>query len=161
MPAPKTAQKQQPKPETKTAPKREPRGKSPGWPEPKEPVDHGPGYVSGNLTADPELRYTPTGRAVCNLRVAETPRIKNDAGEWVDGETSFYTLNVWGQMGENCSEAFQKGDRIIAHGNWRERFWITNEDEERSVTEMTVADIGPSILFRTAKLDRTQRSKSY
>jgi single-strand DNA-binding protein len=153
MPAPKTtpAKTAKPAPAPAPAPKRKAH----------EPVDLGEGYVSGNLTFDPELRYTPTGRAVCSLRVAETPRIKNDEGQWVDGETEFHSLDVWGPMGENCAEVFQKGDRIIAFGNWQQRFWIASDDEERSVTEMNVREIGPSLLFRIAKIDRTQRSKSY
>ncbi len=122
--------------------------------------DLGDGWLSGNLTADPELRYTPTGRAVCNLRVAYTPRIKDDdTGKWGNGDTVFYDVTVWGQASENCAETLQKGDRVVAGGQWYERTWETKEGEQRTVTEMTARDIGPSLLFLGAVIKRTRRGK--
>jgi single-strand DNA-binding protein len=120
----------------------------------------GEGQISGNLCEDPELRYTATGRAVAKLRVAYTPRTKNDeTGRWEDGETEFYNCDVWGQQAENCAEHLQRGDRVVAIGEWRERDWETREGEKRTSTEMTVRDVGPSLLFRGANVVRTRRSK--
>lgn len=121
----------------------------------------GDGHVSGNLTADPELRYTPTGRAVCRLRVAYTPRVQDpDSGKWVDGETEFYSLDAWGQQGENCAEHLAKGDRIVACGQWQRRTYEDDQGNSRSVIEMQVRDLGPSLLFRGARVIRTQRSQA-
>jgi single-strand DNA-binding protein len=119
----------------------------------------GDGHVSGNLTADPELRYTPTGRAVCRLRVAYTPRVLDpDTGKWGDGETEFYSLDAWGQQGENCAENLQRGDRIVVCGQWQRRTYEDSDGNARSVIEMQVRDIGPSLLFRQARVIRSQRS---
>jgi single-strand DNA-binding protein len=118
----------------------------------------GDGHVSGNLTADPELRYTPTGRAVCRLRVAYTPRVLDpDTGRWSDGATEFYSLDAWGQQGENCAENLQRGDRIVACGQWQRRTYEDADGNSRSVIEMQVRDLGPSLLFRGARIIRSQR----
>ncbi len=120
--------------------------------------DLGDGWLSGNLTTDPELRYTPTGRAVCNLRVAHTPRVKDDdTGKWGDGDTVFYNVTVWGQACENCAETLRKGDRVVVGGQWYERTWETTEGEQRTSVEMTARDIGPSLLFLAAVIKRTKR----
>lgn len=135
----------------------------PGHPEAKQeaparehqPEDLGDGHIFGNLTEDPELRYTPTGRAVAKMRVCYRARIKNPAnGEWFDGEPEFYTLNVWGPQGERCAEVFAKGDRIVAAGSWSKRPWTDREGQERVSVELTVRDCGPSLLFRSASIDR-------
>lgn len=119
----------------------------------------GDGHISGNLTADPELRYTPTGRAVCRLRVAYTPRVLDpESSRWADGETEFYSLDAWGQQGENAAEHLQRGDRIVACGQWQRRTYEDTEGATRSVIEMQVRDLGPSLLFRGAKVQRNQRA---
>ena len=120
----------------------------------------GEGHISGNLTHDPELRYTPSGRAVCRLRVAYTPRYQEpETNAWKDGETEFYNLDVWGLQGENCKEALQRGDRIVACGQWQKRSYEDGDGNTRDVTEMQVRDIGPSMLFRLAQLDRTTKAQ--
>lgn len=118
----------------------------------------GDGHISGNLTADPELRYTPTGRAVCRLRVAYTPRVLDpDSGKWADGATEFYNLDAWGQQGEHAAEYLQRGDRIVACGQWQRRTYEDADGNSRSVIEMQVRDLGPSLLFRGARIVRAQR----
>lgn len=136
----------------------------PGEPAPqgdeRPPEDMGDGYIVGNLCEDPELRFTPTGRAVGKLRVAYTARVKDpDSGQWRDGETEFYTVTVWGQQGEHCAEHLQRGDRIVAAGTWTKRFWTSREGEPRESVELTARDIGPSLLFRGAIVKRTDRTK--
>lgn len=125
----------------------------------RQPEDLGDGYIVGNLTEDPELRFTPTGRAVAKLRVAYTTRIKDpESNRWSDGETEFYTVTVWGQQGEHCAEHLQRGDRIVAAGSWVKRFWTDREDNERESVELTARDIGPSLLFRGAIVKRPDRN---
>lgn len=139
----------------------------PGHPEAKETnpprevkaEDLGEGHVYGNLTEDPELRFTPTGRPVAKLRVCYRPRIKDTkTDKWGDGEPEFYTLNVWGRQAENCAELFRKGDRIVAAGSWTKRPWETREGEQRTSVELTVKDIGPSLLFKQATIIRPDDS---
>lgn len=126
----------------------------------RQTEDMGEGHIMGNLTADPELRYTPTGRAVASCRVAYTPRSKDEGtGKWADGETEFYGITVWGQQGENCAEFLQRGDRVVAAGTWTKRFWEDKDGEERESIELTARDIGPSLLFKGATVTRTKRSK--
>lgn len=124
-----------------------------------EPESLGEGHVSGNLTFDPELRFTPTGRAVCKLRVAYSQRVKDTAtGQWHDGEPQFYDVDVWGKQGENCAEALQRGDRIVAIGEWYRRKWETREGEARTSITLTARDIGPSMLFKLAAVARWQKT---
>lgn len=119
----------------------------------------GEGHISGNLTHDPELRYTPSGRAVCRLRVAYTPRYQDtETNAWHDGETEFYNLDAWGVQGENCAEQLRRGDRVVAAGQWQKRTYEDGDGNSREVTEMQVRDIGPSMLFRAAVLDRTPKA---
>jgi single-strand DNA-binding protein len=126
----------------------------------REPEDMGEGHISGNLTEDPSLRFTPTGRAVANLRLAYTPRVKDDdTGRWSDGETEFYSVTVWGTQGEHCAEHLQRGDRVVAVGRWSKRFWEDREGEQRESVELTAQDIGPSLLFRGAIVKRTDRNR--
>jgi single-strand DNA-binding protein len=117
--------------------------------------DLGPGHIMGNLTEDPELRFTPSGRAVTKVRICYRDRIKDPKTEqWFDGEPEFYTLNVWGKQAEHCAEALAKGDRVVAAGSWSKRPWTTREGEARISVELTVRDIGPSLLFRSAEIQR-------
>lgn len=119
----------------------------------------GDGWVSGNLAADPELRYTPTGRAVANLRLAHTPREKNDdTGRWEDGETVWYGVDVWGDQGERVAECLRNGDRVLVGGQFRTRTYTTRDGEERTADEITAREIGPSLLFADVTVKRTRRS---
>ena len=139
---------------------RPPGEKAPEGQAPRQPEDMGEGHIQGNLTEDPELRFTATGRAVAKLRIAYAPRIKRDTdGKWVDGETEFYTINVWGQQGEHCAEALLRGDRIVASGRWVRRYWTDREGQERESVELTAQDIGPSLLFRQAVVVRANRTQ--
>ena len=113
----------------------------------------------GNLTDDPELRFTPNGAAVANFRLAVTPRVR-EGDSWKDGETSFFRINVWRQQAENVAETLQKGTRCIVVGRLRTRSWETPEGEKRSVTEVEADEIGPSLKFATAKVERSSRGGS-
>src|SRR5829696_745665 len=104
----------------------------------------------GNLTDDPELRFTPNGAAVANFRLAVTPRVR-EGDSWKDGETSFFRINVWRQQAENAAETLQKGTRCIVVGRLRTRSWDRPEGEKRSVTEAEAHENGPSFNFATAK----------
>jgi single-strand DNA-binding protein len=114
--------------------------------------------IVGNLVDDPELRFTNNGTAVANLRVAVTQRIQQD-GTWRDGETSFFRVNVWRGQAEHLAESLGKGDRVMVTGRLRQRSWETAEGEKRSVTELEADEVGASLKFATAKVERaTQRS---
>jgi single-strand DNA-binding protein len=113
----------------------------------------------GNLTDDPELRFTPNGAAVANFRLAVTPRVR-DGDSWKDGETSFFRINVWRQQAENVAETLQKGTRCIVVGRLRTSAGETTEGEKRSVTEVEADEIGPSLKFATAKVERSSRGGS-
>ena len=113
----------------------------------------------GNLTDDPALRFTPNGAAVANFRLAVTPRV-SEGDSWKDGETSFFRINVWRQQAENVAETLQKGTRCIVVGRLRTRSWETPEGEKRSVTEVEADEIGPSLKFATAKVERSSRGGS-
>lgn len=122
--------------------------------------DIGPGSVSGNLTRPPELRYTPEGRAVVTLRIAETDRVKDeDTGRWTDGETNFYDVVIWGDQGEHAAECLDKADRIAAVGNWQEQKWADDDGAERSKTVLVARDVGPSLLFRQVKVIRERKGR--
>ena len=112
--------------------------------------------VVGNLTDDPELRFTANGAAVANFRLAVTPRMR-EGDQWKDGETSFFRVNVWRQQAENVAETLTKGSRCIVVGRLRMRNWETPEGEKRSVTEIEADEIGPSLKFATAKVERSSR----
>ncbi|MBV7292354.1 single-stranded DNA-binding protein [Corynebacterium sp. TAE3-ERU16] len=117
--------------------------------------------VVGNLVADPELRYTPAGAAVANMRVASTPRRYDaDSKQWVDGEALFLTCNVWRQAAENAAESLHKGMRVIVNGRLKQRTFETREGEKRSVFEIDVDDIGPSLKYATAQVERSTRPSS-
>lgn len=122
------------------------------------PTDKGPGSVAGNMTADPELRYTPNGRAVCTVRVATSERVRDDrTGNWKDGPVTFYGVVCWGNLAENVCEVLEKGDRVVAEGRWTERTWTDNEGEEHAIVELTARDLGPSMMFRCARPVRPAR----
>lgn len=114
--------------------------------------------VVGNLTDDPELRYTPSGAAVAKFRVASTPRTFDKAsGEWRDGEALFLSCNAWRQLAENVAETLSRGTRVVVQGRLRQRSYETREGEKRTVFEMEVDEIGPSLKFATAKVQRASR----
>lgn len=111
--------------------------------------------VVGNLTADPELRFTPSGAAVVNFTIASTPRHKNAAGDWVDGDTLFLKCSIWRQAAENVAESLRKGNRVIATGKLASRTFETREGEKRTVVELDVDEVGPSLKNATAVVSRT------
>ena len=112
--------------------------------------------VVGNLTADPELRFTPSGAAVTNFTVASTPRkFNSQTREWEDGDAMFLNCSVWKQAAENAAESLLKGMRVIVQGNLKSRSYETREGERRTVFEVDVEEIGPSLRYATAKVNRT------
>ncbi len=114
--------------------------------------------VVGNLTADPELRFTPSGAAVANFTVASTPRtFDKNTNEWKDGEALFLRCSVWRQAAENVAESLQKGTAVIVQGRLKQRSYETKEGEKRTVVELEVDEIGPSLKFATAKVTRASR----
>jgi single-strand DNA-binding protein len=113
----------------------------------------------GNLTNDPELRFTPSGSAVANFTIASTPRtFDKNSNEWKDGETLFLRASVWREAAENVAESLTKGMRVIASGALKSRSYETKEGEKRTVIEFEVDEIGPSLRYANAKVNRTQRS---
>jgi single-strand DNA-binding protein len=117
--------------------------------------------VVGNLTADPELRFTPSGAAVASFTIASTPRtFDRNANEWKDGEALFLRCSVWRQAAENVAESLQRGMRVVAQGRLKQRSYETREGEKRTVVEMEVDEVGPSLKYATAKVNRTQRGSS-
>ena len=117
--------------------------------------------VIGNITGDPELRFTPSGAAVANFTVASTPRqFDRQSNEWKDGETLFMRCSVWRDAAENVAESLQRGTRVIVSGRLKSRSYETKEGEKRTVVEMDVDEVGPSLRYATAKVNRTQRGTS-
>ena len=115
--------------------------------------------IIGNLVADPELRFTPAGQPVATFRVASTPRVRDAAsGEWRDGDSLFLTCNVWRQAAENVAESLQRGMRVIVSGRLRQRNYETKEGEKRTVYEVEVDDVGPSLRNASAKVTRANSS---
>ncbi|WP_028280104.1 single-stranded DNA-binding protein [Arthrobacter sp. H5] len=115
--------------------------------------------VVGNLTSDPELRFTPSGSAVANFTIASTPRtFDRQSNEWKDGETLFLRASVWREAAENVAETLTKGTRVVAQGRLKSRTYETKEGEKRTVMELEVDEIGPSLRYASAKVNRTQRS---
>ena len=114
--------------------------------------------VVGNLVADPELRFIPSGAAVANFRIASTPRSFNrETNQWEDGEALFLTCNCWRQMAENVAETLTKGMRVIVNGKLRQRSYQTKEGENRIVFEVEVDEVGPSLKYATASVNRNPR----
>lgn len=117
--------------------------------------------IVGNVTGDPELRFTPSGAAVANFTVASTPRaFDRQTNEWKDGETLFMRCSVWRDAAENVAESIQRGARIIVTGRLKSRSYETKEGEKRTVIEMEVDEVGPSLRYATAKVNKTQRGGS-
>jgi single-strand DNA-binding protein len=115
--------------------------------------------VIGNLTADPELRFTPSGAAVANFTVASTPRIfDRQTNEWKDGEALFLRCNIWREAAENVAESLTRGSRVIVSGRLKQRSFETREGEKRTVVELEVDEIGPSLRYATAKVNKASRS---
>src|SRR5947208_12182499 len=115
--------------------------------------------VVGNLTNDPELRFTTSGAVVAKFRIASTPRTLDRAsGEWKDGEPLFLACSVWRQAAENVAESLQRGSRVIVSGRLRQRSYETKEGERRTVYELEVDEIGPSLRYATAKVQKMSRS---
>lgn len=112
----------------------------------------------GNLTGDPELRFTPSGAAVANFTVASTPRqFDRQTNEWKDGETLFMRCSIWREAAENVAESLTKGTRVVVTGRLVSRSYETREGEKRTVNELQVDEIGPSLRYANAKVTRTQR----
>ena len=115
--------------------------------------------VIGNLVDDPELRFTPAGQPVARFRVASTPRFMDrNTNEWKDGDSLFLTCNVWRQAAENVAESLQRGMRVIVSGRLKQRNYETKEGEKRTVYEIEVDDVGPSLKNASAKVNRASRS---
>ena len=115
--------------------------------------------VVGNLTDDPELRFTPSGAAVANFTVASTPRtFDRQSQEWKDGEALFLRCNVWRQAAENVAESLTRGSRVIVHGRLRQRGWETKEGEKRTSYEIEADEVGPSLRYATAKVNKVSRA---
>jgi single-strand DNA-binding protein len=114
--------------------------------------------IVGNLTGDPELRFTPSGAAVANFTIASTPRtFDRQSNEWKDGETLFMRCSVWREAAENVAESLTRGTAVIAQGRLQSRSYETKEGEKRTVVEMQVDEIGPSLRRATAKVTKAQR----
>jgi single-strand DNA-binding protein len=117
--------------------------------------------VVGNLTADPELRFTPSGAAVASFTIASTPRtFDRNTNEWKDGEALFLRCSLWRQAAENAAESLTRGMRVIAQGRLQQRSYETREGEKRTVIELQVDEIGPSLKYASAKVNRTQRGST-
>ena len=115
--------------------------------------------ITGNMVNDPELRYTPTGQAVATFRVASTPRFMDrNTNEWKDGESLFLSCNVWRQAAENVAESLTRGKRVIVSGRQKQRSYETKEGEKRTVYEIEVDEVGPSLRNASAKVTKSQRS---
>jgi len=115
--------------------------------------------IAGNLVDDPELRFTPAGQPVARFRVASTPRfLDKNTNEWKDGDSLFLTCNVWRQAAENVAESLTRGMRVIVSGRLRQRSYETKEGEKRTVYEVEVDDVGPSLKNASAKVNRVARS---
>ena len=114
--------------------------------------------VIGNLTADPELRFTPSGAAVANFTVASTPRMfDRQSNEWKDGETLFMRCSIWRDAAENVAESLHRGTRVLVSGRLKQRSFDTKEGEKRTVIELEVDEVGPSLRYASAKVTKAER----
>ncbi|ADJ44816.1 single-strand DNA-binding protein [Amycolatopsis mediterranei S699] len=115
--------------------------------------------VVGNLTSDPDLRFTPAGSAVANFTVASTPRVfDRESGAWRDGDALFLRCSLWREYAENVAESLVRGARVVVHGRLRQRSYDTKEGEKRTVVELEVEEIGPSLRYATAKVTKVSRA---
>lgn len=114
--------------------------------------------VVGTLTADPELRFTPSGKAVANFTIAQNPRIK-DGNQWKDGEATFLRCSVWEGMGENVAESLRKGDRVIVQGGMRTRSYEAQDGSKRSALELLVEAVGPDLRYATAAVTKIRKDQ--
>ena len=112
----------------------------------------------GNITDDPELRFTPSGAAVANFTVAVNRRFKNNEGQWEDKLDGFFRCNCWRDMAENVAESLQKGSRVVVVGRLQQRSWDDPEGNRRSVVEVQVDEVGPSLRWASASIQKSQRS---
>ncbi|HLZ38866.1 MAG TPA: single-stranded DNA-binding protein, partial [Mycobacteriales bacterium] len=118
--------------------------------------------IVGNITNDPELRFTPSGAAVANFTVASTPRtFDRQANEWKDGETLFLRCSIWREAAENVAESLQRGMRVIVTGRLKSRSFETKEGERRTVIELDVDEVGPSLRYATAKVTKASRGGGF
>jgi single-strand DNA-binding protein len=113
--------------------------------------------VAGNLTADPELKFTTNGAAVANFRIAVTARVRDGEG-WKDGDTSFFRVNAWRALGQHVTDSLSKGDRAVVVGRLKSRSWETPEGEQRSTVEIDADEVAPSLRFAVAKPERAARN---
>jgi single-strand DNA-binding protein len=115
--------------------------------------------IVGNLVNNPELRFTPSGAAVANFTVASTPRkFDKQSGGWTDGDATFMRCNIWRQYAENVAESLTKGARVVVTGQLKQRSYTTKEGEKRTVIEMDVDEVGPSLRYATAKVNKADRN---
>ncbi|MEA2451428.1 MAG: single-strand DNA-binding protein [Actinomycetota bacterium] len=114
----------------------------------------------GNITDDPELRFTPSGSAVANFTIAVNRRFKNQSGQWEDKLDGFFKCNCWREMAENVAESLQKGSRVMVVGRLQQRSWDDQEGNKRSAFEIQVDEVGPSLRWATAQVQKSQRSSS-
>jgi len=118
--------------------------------------------VIGNLTDDPELRFTPSGTAVAKFRIASTPRhLDKTSGEWKDGEALFLTCNVWRETAEHTAESIKRGTRVIVSGRLRQHSYETREGEKRTVIELEVDEVGPSLRYATTQVNKASRTNGH
>ncbi|MFM7718174.1 MAG: single-stranded DNA-binding protein [Actinomycetota bacterium] len=113
--------------------------------------------IVGNLTDDPELRYTPNGAAVVKFRVAVNRRYKDESGQWKDGDTSYFTVNAWRTLAENAAESLQRGMRVVVAGRLQMRSWETQDGDKRTVVEIEADELGPSLKWAKARVERQSR----
>lgn len=114
--------------------------------------------IAGNLTADPELRFTQSGKAVAAFTVASTPRIRQADGTYQDGTPTFMRVDAWGPLGENVAESFHKGDRVAVIGTLRTETWETDQGEKRSAVKMAADEVGASVQFATVSIRKATRN---
>ena len=112
----------------------------------------------GNLTDDPELRYTPNGAAVCKFRIAVNRRTPDGNGGWKDGEASYFSVNCWRGLAENVAETLTRGTRVVVSGRLQYRAWENQDGDKRSAVEVEADEIGPSLKWATARIERNPRS---
>lgn len=124
----------------------------------KDRADKGAGSLAGNITRDPELRYTENGKAVVSIGVAFAERVKNaKTGVWEDGDTAFYEIQAWGNLAENICQELQRGDRIVAEGRWQEQSWEDKQGSIQTKVVLVARDLGPSMMFKAASVKRVER----